>query len=199
MKTALSTILTALLLGALLAAPAGAEVPAWSLDTAHSNFFFDVRHIFSSIRGSFPEYSGSIRFDPANPGASSVRLEIEVASVETGVAKRDGHLRSDDFFAASTYPRMTFASTAITRTGEQTFDIAGRLTIKDVTREVVLPVVFHPGQDHPMDPRSLVAGLEGQLTIDRLSYHVGDGKFFRMGVVGREVKILVSLELLRQK
>lgn len=195
----LLTTLTFFLMNFGAAHHAAAAPPEYRFDTAHSNFYFDVQHIFSTIRGYFSEYSGTVKFDPANLKESAMRFEVKVDSIQTAIAKRDTHLRSDDFFSAGKFPRMTFESTEIRPAGENRFDVAGKLTIKDVTKEVVLPFTYFPEKDHPADPKSRVAGFEARLTLDRHEYRVGDEKYFKMGLIGKDVTLLVSLEVMRDK
>lgn len=176
-----------------------AEVPQWQFDKNHSNFYFSVLHIFSTIQGRFEEYSGDVRFDPENLDESTFLFEIKVDSISTHIAKRDKHLLSSDFFDETKYPLMRFASTTITKTGENTFDVAGTFTVKGNEYPLTLPMTLTGITDHPTAKNSLVAGFDGKVTIDRLAYGVGTGKFVDLGIVGRDVDIFVSLELLRDK
>jgi polyisoprenoid-binding protein YceI len=172
---------------------------SWELDKAHSNFYFTVDHIFSKIRGHFNEYSGEVVFDPANLGASKFLFEIKTASIDTAIAKRDKHLQSGDFFDADKYPLLTFASEKITDLGNNSYEVAGKFTVKGVAYDLVLPLTLVGVKDHPAAKGKVVAGFNGTLTIDRLAYKVGDGKFYEMGLVGKDVEILVSLEVMADK
>jgi polyisoprenoid-binding protein YceI len=174
--------------------PAAAR--SWELDMAHSNFYFTVDHIFSKIRGHFNDYSGEIVFDPADLAASRFFFEIKTASVDTNIAKRDKHLQSADFFDAANYPTMTFVSEQITDLGDNHFEVAGKFTVKGVEYDLVLPLTLVGVKDHPTAKGKKVAGFNGTVTIDRLVHQVGSGKFYEMGVVGKDVEILVSLEVL---
>ena len=176
-----------------------AAAPEWEFDTAHSRFYFSINHIFSKVIGHFDDYSGIFRFDPENPGESMIEVEIKTNSINTNIQKRDNHLRSDDFFSVKKYPLITFESKRITRTEEGMFEVEGDLTIKDVTKRVVLVMTYFGTRENPLKPGELVAGFETRVTIDRLDYHVGSGKFHQMGVVGKDVDITVSLEMLRKK
>src|SRR4029453_13248040 len=112
-------------------------------DKAHSEVTFQVRHLLTKVRGRFSDFSGSIRFDEHQPEQSSVSLTIDAATVDTNNADRDQHLRSDDFFAADTYPKITFRSSRIVRTNAaDTYDVSGTLTIRGVAKEVTLPVTY---------------------------------------------------------
>jgi len=179
--------------------PVYAEAPAWTADPPHSSIRFAVRHIYATIWGHFDDYTSTLRFDPDNPAASHISFTIETKSIQTGVGKRDNDLRSRNFFDVDRYPEITFASTSIRHLEGDRYELAGRLTIKDVTKEVVLPLVYHGSKDHPMSPGNLVAGFDIDTTLDRLQYHVGDGGYYRKGIIGKDVAIHVSVEMLRQK
>ena len=175
-----------------------AKAPSWELDEAHANIYFGVDHIFSPIRGHFDKFSAEIHFDPEDLAASSFFFEIEVDSINTNNGKRDKHLRSADFFNESDFPVIQFQSKSITATGENTYDVAGTLTMKGKEYDFILPLTLAGVKDHPMVKGARVAGLNGEMTIDRLDYGVGDGKYYKMGVVGKDVDILVALEVLNK-
>jgi polyisoprenoid-binding protein YceI len=195
----LSGVSLVLLFLILSAQPVLAAVRSWELDKAHSNFYFRVDHVYSKIQGHFNEYTGEVKFDPANPGESSFHFAIQTASIDTNIAKRDKHLQSVDFFDAGKYPLMTFTSTRITDAGNGRYEVLGKFTVKGVAYDLVLPLQLAGIKDHPADKGKEVAGFNGEVTIDRLAYKVGDGKFFDLGLVGKEVEILVSLEALSDK
>jgi polyisoprenoid-binding protein YceI len=198
-----SSLVLALLLSALspLAAviPAQAAARAWELDAAHSNVYFAIDHIYAKIRGRFADLSGTIAFDPANLKESRIALTIKVDSIETGIGKRDKHLRSPDFFDSGTYPTITFVSTAITPADNGTFLVKGELTVKGVPHATTLPLTFSGPKEHPAVAGKQVAGLNGALTVDRLALNVGDGSFYQQGLIGKDVEVLVTLELLAAK
>ena len=122
----------------------------WTTDQTHSQFGFAVRHMMiSTVRGQFRDVEAKISFDEANPERSMVEARIAATSIDTGVAQRDNHLKSADFFDAETYPQIVFTSTGIERDGDD-YQIHGDLTIRDQTRPVVLTAEFHglvPGMD----------------------------------------------------
>ena len=188
-----------LLLFFVALAPLQVAAQQWHLDTVHTNFFFDVKHTYATVRGQFMDFSGDVYFDPDHPEESRFEFVIKVNSVDTKVGKRDTHLRSPDFFDAAKYPLMTFKSTRVSSAGDNKYIAAGTLTIKDVSRDLALELVYHGQKENPLKPGEIVAGLDTRLTIDRLEYHVGDGKFYKMGVVGKDVDIFFTLELLRDK
>jgi polyisoprenoid-binding protein YceI len=116
------------------------EVPPegrYEFDLAHTTVEFVARHILTKVRGRFTDLGGSIQVGP-RPEDSSVKVEIEAASISTGQKQRDEHLRSGDFLLVEEFPKITFTSTAVRLTGRSGFEIDGDLTIKDVTRSITL-------------------------------------------------------------
>jgi polyisoprenoid-binding protein YceI len=189
----------ALIVMCICVKPARAASENWDFDTAHSRFYFIIDHIFSKVIGHFEDFSGTFLFDPDNLKESRMDIEIKAKSINTNIRKRDDHLRTDDFFAVSTYPLITFKSRRITHKGDNIYEVEGDFTLKDVTKPVILPLTYFGTKDNPLKEGQVVAGFETRFTIDRLDYHVGTGKFYKMGVVGKDVEILVSLEMLRNK
>lgn len=186
-----------LLLILLIAASSGfAQAKSWELDKDHANIYFGVDHIFTKIRGHFDDFSAKISFDPEDLAASNFFFEIEVDSINTNNGKRDRHLRSADFFNEPDYPVIRFQSKSIIATGDNTYDVTGTLTMKGKEYDFVLPLTLAGLKDHPMVKGAKVAGFNGEMTIDRLTYGVGNGKYYKMGVVGKDVDILVALEVL---
>ncbi len=197
-KKMLFPLVLAVLVG-LFGSPQHVEARSWEIDKEHTNFYFSVDHIYAKVRGRFTDYSGTLNFDPDNLKDSKISFEIKVKSIDTGISKRDKHLLSDDFLDASKYPLIKFASTSITKTEGNTYNINGTLTIKGVSTDLVLPLTYGGKKDNPMVPGMEVTGFNGRLTLDRLAYTVGDGKYYTMGVVGKDVDILVTIEALRKK
>jgi len=183
----------------ILAPLAHAEAPAWTVDTPHSGVHFDIQHIYSTVRGSFDEFDAVIHFDPADLAGSRFDFAVAVKSVNTNNAERDLHLLSAEFFDEENYPKMTFKSAVIKHLEANRYTVSGTMMIKDVSQDVTVPFTYFGGKPNPFNPKQWVAGFEAYMTIDRLSYHVGDGKFFNMGVVGKEAKILISVEATRDK
>jgi polyisoprenoid-binding protein YceI len=171
----------------------------WKIDWAHSGVFFDVRHTYATVRGQFDDVSGTFVFDPENMGASKCSMEVKVKSINTNIRKRDDHLRSAEFFAVKDYPMMTFQTDRIRQVDGNRFELEGKLTVKDVTKNLVIPFTYYGVKENPLKPNQLVAGFEAKFTIDRLEYHVGSGKFYQMGAIGKDVDVTISLEVLRDK
>ncbi|KAF0233848.1 MAG: hypothetical protein FD177_1260 [Desulfovibrionaceae bacterium] len=175
----------------------GEPAPAWAFDPPHCSVLFFVKHILAQVPGRFDSYSGTVRFDPANLGGSSIDVSVDMASVDTGVAKRDEHLKSPDFFDAAKYPGMRFVSQRITSKGGNEYVAEGDLTIKDVTKRIQLPFTSLGTRPSPMEQGKQLAGFEAHFSINMLEYHVSDGKFQKMGVLGDTVDIVINLEMLR--
>ena len=183
----------------LNAANLAAAARTWEIDTVHSNFYFTVDHVYSKVRGQFNEHSGEVKFDPGNLADSRFFFEIRIDSIDTNIAKRDKHLLSADFFDAGKFPVMTFESVKITDAGNNLYEVAGKFTIKGEVYDLVLPLTFAGIKAHPAVEGKEVAGFNGTVTIDRLAHKVGDGKFYKMGLVGKDVDVLVTLEVLSDK
>ena len=174
-----------------------AEAEKWEIDKAHSNIYFDVRHTYATVRGQFDDFSGTLQFDPDNMALSSVKFEVKTTSINTGIPNRDNHLRSEEFFAVNQYPFMTFQSTGVKRKEGNQYTLVGNLTIKGKTNEVAVLFTYFGTRENPLKKGKMVAGFETRFSIDRLEYRVGPGKYFEMGVIGRNVDILITLEVLK--
>src|SRR3954469_25675349 len=111
----------------------------FKIDPAHSTIAFKVRHMLGNARGKFTTFSGTIELDRQNPAQSSVTVKIAAASIDTGIAKRDEHLRGE-LFNAEKYPEITFTSRRVKQTGATSGEIVGDMTMHGVTREITLNV-----------------------------------------------------------
>lgn len=191
-------MVTFILFGAAFTgAPAeeNAVATKWKIDKAHSKIAFQVSHFFTPVSGQFQEYTSDIYFDPANLEESSVNLEIMVNSIDTDNRKRDGHLRSPDFFNAEKYPKIVFTSNEIVKKGENQYAAKGELTIKDVTTNIELSFSLLGVRDHPMREGMKLAAIKASHTLDRNNYNVGVGDWMATTVVGDQVEITATLEL----
>jgi polyisoprenoid-binding protein YceI len=166
---------------------------------AHTNFYFEVKHTYVPVRGQFMDFAGDVYFDPDNLAKSKFNFVIKVDSVDTKIGKRDTHLRSPYFFDTGKYPEITFKSSKVSHDGYDKYIVDGILTIKDVSKNIALVFMYYGQRENPLKQGQMVAGLDTRLTLDRLEYNVGDGKFYKMGVVNKDVDILFVLELLRDK
>lgn len=183
----------------LIYAQANAAAPKWELDPAHSGIYFSVKHIYSTVRGHFEDFKGTVMFSPDDLANSRFDFEVDVKSINTRHTKRDSDLNSANFFDSKKYPTMTFKSSAVKHVKDNQYVVDGELTVKDVSKSVSVPFTFMGIKDFPFDKKSEVAGFEASLTIDRLAYNVGSGKFYDMGTVGNEVDVLITMEVLRKK
>lgn len=143
----------------------------YAIDPAHSRIGFVARHaMVAKVRGSFNEFTGTGYFDAENPAASHFELTIDVASIDTRNADRDEHLRSNDFFDMTTYPQITFASTAVEKVDDDTFRVTGDLTIKGVTKPVTFDLSYEGTAVDPFGNRRL--GLEGSVVVNRKDWGI---------------------------
>lgn len=185
------SIITAIL---FLGSPASAST--WQVDPDHTEIRFEVTHILTGVSGQFTDFRGDIFFDPKNPATGRFNFSVDINSVDTNNGKRDNHLRSKDFFDADKFKQMTFRSSNIVMLKENTYQMEGDLTIKDVTKTIQIQFDFFPPKPHPFAKGKNVAGFITRFTIARLDYHVGNGKFLKMGVVGPDVDVHIVMEAL---
>lgn len=173
---------------------------AWKIDPAHSQLEFKVRHMMlSNVRGRFESFAGSVDFDETNPLDFTVNVEIDATSIYTREEQRDGHLKSPDFLMTEQYPTIRFRSTAVEKLSENTFRMKGDLTIRDVTREVVLEGDYNGLATAPWGVTS--AGFEAHGSINRKDWGLVWNHTLEAGgvLVGEEVKITINVELLKQE
>jgi len=187
-----SLTLAAVVLASLSGVPSAAlAAETYSIDPVHSSVAFSIRHFVSKVPGKFSQFEGRIVVDRENLERSSAEATIHVASIDTGNQKRDDHLRTADFFDAAKYPTMKFSSTSWKKTGENTFDVVGDLTLKDVTKPVVLKVTllgFGPGMGGAQ-----LAGWEATTTIDKKEFNVKDPAMLD-AALGDDVTITIGVE-----
>jgi polyisoprenoid-binding protein YceI len=170
---------------------ASAAVETYAIDPVHSSIGFSIRHFVSKVPGNFTKFSGSIVVDRANLEKSSVEATIDVASVNTANEKRDGHLKSPDFFDTAKSDTAKFKSKSWKKTGEDTFDVTGDLTLKDVTKQVVLKTKllgFGPGMQGAQ-----LSGWEATATLNKADFGV-NGPAMLGKALGDEVTITISIE-----
>ncbi|MDZ7824227.1 MAG: YceI family protein [Ahrensia sp.] len=164
----------------------------WVLDSSHSQIVFSYNHLgFSTTYGMFSGFTGKISFDPAKPADASVSVEIPTASLITGWPARDQHFLTADFFDKDAAPAITFTSTSIEVTGENTANITGDLTLNNVTKPVVLATTFNGSKEHPMAKKPW-AGFNATTTIMRSDFDMGQFAPF----VSDEVNLQISVEAL---
>lgn len=170
-------------------------MPTWTIDPAHSEANFSVKHMmFSTVRGSFTEMSGSIQYDPANPAASTVEAVIQTASISTGVADRDNHLRSGDFFNAEVNPQITFTTTRFDLKDETSGTLVGDLTMAGVTKEVQISVQLLGSGTSPFGDQR--AGFVGTAKLNREAFGLTWNQALEAGgvLVGKDIQIELNIQ-----
>ncbi|WP_031466023.1 YceI family protein [Sciscionella sediminilitoris] len=166
----------------------------YTIDPAHSRLGFVARHaMVTKVRGAFNEFEGTARVDGENPANSSAALAIAANSIDTRNPDRDAHLRSNDFLAMEEYPEITFRSTEITWTEQDTFEVTGDLTIKGVTRSVTVPLSFEGQATDPFGNSRI--GFEGSTTINRKDFGITWNAALETGGVLVSDKIVLEFEL----
>ena len=185
----------------VLAAGAGSlsAQTAWKIDTAHSEAGFGIKHMaISTVHGTFHGIAGTVTLDDKNLTKSNVEATIDITTVDTGVAQRDGHLKSPDFFDAAKFPTMDFKSTGVTKAGDH-YNVAGLLTLHGVTKPVVLALET-PGPAQSMDGKSLHRGFTATTTINRQDFGLTWNGTLKSGdsVLGNDVKIELNIEAVQQ-
>jgi polyisoprenoid-binding protein YceI len=171
----------------------------YQIDPAHSSFAFIARHaMVTKVRGSFPEFDGTLSIDADDPTRSSASLRIVAASITTGNAQRDGHLRSNDFFDMENFPEITFHSTGIEATGEDTFKITGDLTIKGITKPVTLDAEYTGSVVDPYD--NVRIGLAAKTVVNRKDWGVSWNAPLEAGgvLVSEKVTLDIDISAIRQ-
>ena len=187
MKRSLITLIIAtLVLGSLV--PAKAAVETYNIDPVHTWVGFTIAHFFTKVPGYFSKVKGTIVVDRDHLENSTVEAVIEVSSITTNTKMRDDDLRSTNFFAAAQFPSMTFKSETWKSTGDNTYAVTGLLTMKNVTKEVVLKVTslgFGPGMKG-----AAISGWEASLTLDRRDFDIAADQ----GLIGNNVDVLINVE-----
>ena len=185
-----------LTLSALLATfamPVLAAPEAYVLDSSHSQVVFSYNHLgYSTTYGMFSGFEGEIMFDQEDPANSTVSVSMPLMSMFTGWEAREAHFMSEDFFDAAEGDVITFTSTGIEVTGENTANITGDLTMNGVTKSVVLDATLNQASNHPMAEKPW-AGFDATTTLLRSDFEVGAFAPF----VSDEVKVMISLEAMK--
>ena len=166
----------------------------YTIDASHSRIGFVARHaMVTKVRGSFNDFVGSIHLDAANPAASTAEVSIDVASIDTRNEQRDGHLRTNDFFDAPAFPKITFKSTSVKALEDGNFAVTGDLSIKDVTRSITVTFEFAGLATDPYG--NVRAGYEGKTSLNRSDYGVSFNAALDTGGVLVSDKINVEIDV----
>ena len=189
----------ALIAAAWLTAPALSHAAEWAIDAAHTTVTFKVRHLgVTWVRGEFQKVSGKVSYDRKNPAAAKADIVIDAASINTRNQRRDNHLRSGDFLLAEKHPQLTFKSTSVKNAGADSLDLVGNLTLRGVTKEVVLKVA-DISKEVKMGATAKM-GASATTRINRQDFGVKWNRALEVGglVVGNDVHITIDVELNKQ-
>jgi len=168
----------------------------WELDTAHAEVGFSAKHMMvTTVRGRFTDVAAEVHIDEQHPEQSHVNATIQAASLETGDEQRDAHLKSPDFFDVEKYPVITFRSTRVRRASDGEFELAGELTVRDVTREITLKGDFAGPVTNPWGKRVVGFELDGELNREDfgLTWNVA----LEAGgvLVSKKIKLHIAVEV----
>lgn len=170
------------------------QAAKFDFDAVHTQIGFKIRHIVSKTKGHFKKFSGEFEYDEKNPKKLKINITIETASIDTDNEKRDGHLRSKDFFNTEKFPEMTFKSTKVKEAGKNKLKVTGDLTLLGVTKPVTLDVDILGLATGPMG--KVRVGISATGKLNRKDYGMTWNKTLDKGglVVGNEVEILIEVE-----
>jgi polyisoprenoid-binding protein YceI len=171
----------------------------WEIDSSHSSLHFSVRHlVIAKVRGSFARWSGTIQVPDGDFSKATVVVTIDASSIDTGVADRDGHLKSPDFFDVAQYPELRFVGKRVQSRAEGEIDVAGELTLKGITREVVLRVEQHGQAKDPWG--NVRAAFTAKTSIDRKDFGLTWNQVLETGgvMVGDRIDIEAEIEAVKQ-
>jgi polyisoprenoid-binding protein YceI len=167
---------------------------AYTIDPAHSQIGFVARHaMVTKVRGAFDDFDGTAVFDAAHPEAAKVTVNIRANSINTRNQQRDEHLRGNDFLAMDEHPEITFVSTGLELTGEDTFELTGELTVRGVTKPVTIPFTFEGAATDPFGNERL--GFAGAVTINRRDYGVNWNAALEAGGFLVSDKVVLEFEI----
>lgn len=171
----------------------------WQVDPAHSSAEFAVRHLMvSTVKGTFKTLAGTIELDEANPASSTIHAEIDAASIDTGVAERDAHLRSPDFFDVVKFPKLSFRSTGIDVEDAESGKMTGEVAIHGVTQPVSLDVTYLGEVKDPWGNRR--RGYSAEATLNRKDFGMTWNMVLDAGgvLVGDKVKVTLNIAATRK-
>jgi polyisoprenoid-binding protein YceI len=179
-------------------APTVPVVSKWVLDPENSSVGFVCKHVFSNVRGLFPQPSGAVMIDETTPANSKVSATIDPSLITTGVEERDTHLKSADFFDVAKYPTVTFVSTSVTKSGAGSYSVTGDLTMHGITKPVTLALTVSAPFNHAGGVRR---GIEATTSVNRKDFGInwefpGEGAGV---VVGDIIKLNIDAELVLQQ
>jgi polyisoprenoid-binding protein YceI len=168
----------------------GSQAETFTIDTGHAEIGFSVKHMMvSNTKGTFNTFEGTVDFDTASKKLTSIQGSIDTASIDTNNEKRDEHLRNADFFDVVKFPKMTFKSTAVKSTGENTYEVTGTLNVLSVDHTVVLPITVNGPIDDQRGFKRI--GIESQTELNRRDLGITQSP---AAMIGDEVKIDLQFE-----
>lgn len=173
-----------------------AQTPGWTLDKAHSSVGFSVHHmVIAEVTGNFKDFDITFTSLKDDYSDATVDASIKVASINTDNERRDGHLKTDDFFNAEKFPLIKFKSTSFEKVGENKYKITGDLTIRDVTKRVTFDAVYNGAIKAPWG--ATVSSWKATLAANRFDYGLKWNKAIETGglIAGDTVNITLNLEL----
>lgn len=180
----------ALLAASLISAPAFAAPDNWKLDTTHAHILYSVNHLgFSVNHGAFREFDAKLQIDQAKPETAKLEVTVKTASIDSFDKARDEHLRKAEFLDTDKFPEMKFVSTKVKRTGPKTADITGDLTLRGVTKPIVLKAVLNQAGDNPLSKKPAL-GFSATGSLKRSDF--GVSAF--VPAVADEVQITIDAE-----
>lgn len=169
----------------LLAASPAQAAKEWIIDTSKSSLGFAGTASGKAFTGKFGSFNAHVDFDPQHPDPSRIEVTINMQSAKTGDAQKDNTLPGEDWFDIKTFKQANFYGVRVRQKAPQFYVVEGKLTLKDVTRDIELPFSIVPeGKEFR---------IQGEVTVNRLDYHVGEGEWVDNDLVGKEVKIKVDL------
>ena len=175
---------------------APAEAASYQIDTVHSEMSFRIRHLMGRVFGVFNDWEGTITVNPNDLTTADVDVTVQTKSINTFNTQRDDHLRSDDFFAAETYPTMTFKNDSLVANGNE-IALYGDLTIRGTTKPVVLTGEYRGQGPDPWGGERI--GFVASTSIDRNDFGVSFNQVVEgVGMIGDEVQIEIAVEAVRQ-
>lgn len=182
----------AIIVSAAMLLGASTTANLWNADPAHTEVGFSIRHLgISDISGGFNEFTATINSSEADFSDAEIEASINVASIDTRIEARDEHLRSADFFEAEKYPAITFKSTNLKSVGKDKYKVTGNLTMKGITKEVVMDVVYGGSVEHPASKKQ-TAGFKMTGVLKRSDFGIGTN--FPAPMLSDEVTVAINGE-----
>jgi len=173
---------------------------SWTLDPAHSDVLFSIRHLgISTVRGKLPGVSGTAEFEPGDPKSLKLHIDIDAGSIDTGNEQRDTHIKTADFLDVQNYPTITFQSTRVEPTGAGEGKLFGDLTMKGVTKEVVL-TVEGPSAETKDPYGNVKIAASATAVINRKDFGISFNHVMEAGMllIGEELKVTIDVQFTKQ-